>query len=421
MRLLGRTVDGVLVRFVGSTVLWQGSRFVGSVVAARALSPDVFGVWNVLNLLLIYGGLSNLGILNGMGREIPFLEGQGRIRERVLTERVAFFGNAFGAGLFAVVALLVFAVGGVWRDYGEFRFLVIGVLIVQQVNTYALFRLRSARQFLVMARVNAWMAGIHVVSCIAGVLAYGLSGFIIAQIPAPLFAATWVLNRAEYKPGWAFDKRTLQRLLSVGLPIMLAGFVFSLLSTVDRWVILGALDERSLGFYSISIMTFTAMTLIPRVVSDQFYPEMAYDFGRLEQRRELWKTVLRQTKVGVWSVAPLVMVTFFALDPLVRIFLPKYVEGIDAARCILLGVIGVALSGGAANFLNVTGLQQWYLLIQIIMLAAIAGAAWVLVGVAGITGVAIAFGGGLLVYGTLLLLLVRQLTHLRRGAQHASE
>jgi O-antigen/teichoic acid export membrane protein len=54
-----------------SSILYQGSRFVVNLGVAKILGPSTYGLWNMLNLILLYGSVIHLGVINAMNRDVP--------------------------------------------------------------------------------------------------------------------------------------------------------------------------------------------------------------------------------------------------------------------------------------------------------------------------------------------------------------
>ena len=50
-------------------------RFIVALIAARKLGPATWGTWQLLYLILAYSSFIPLGVINGMNREIPVLNG----------------------------------------------------------------------------------------------------------------------------------------------------------------------------------------------------------------------------------------------------------------------------------------------------------------------------------------------------------
>src|SRR5215468_4368144 len=53
----------------------------GSALAFRWIDPASMGVWHTLLLLSSYLAIARLGVINGMGRDLPFAMGRGDVEE----------------------------------------------------------------------------------------------------------------------------------------------------------------------------------------------------------------------------------------------------------------------------------------------------------------------------------------------------
>jgi O-antigen/teichoic acid export membrane protein len=137
------------------------------------------------------------------------------------------------------------------------------------------------------------------------------------------------------------------------------------MATVDRWIILVFLGIESLGQYAVAILTMGALTMIPQVLSQQFYPRMALEFGKSGSSQRLIRMIINQSCLAFVVTLPMVMITYILLPILVPVFLPLYVPGIVPARIILIGIALIPLAGGVANFLNTVGKQFYYLVNQL--------------------------------------------------------
>jgi len=69
------------ILFSFSTILYQGSRFLTSFFGAEILGPSIFGLWNMLSLILTYGYIAHLGVINAMNRDVPLFKGKGNLKK----------------------------------------------------------------------------------------------------------------------------------------------------------------------------------------------------------------------------------------------------------------------------------------------------------------------------------------------------
>ena len=92
--------------------------------------------------------------------------------------------------------------------------------------------------------------------------------------------------------------RSHDDLVSVGFPIMLAGLLFGLLTTIDRWLILIYLDRVQVGYYGIVGITVSGLLLLPGIVSQQYYPRLAFAYGAGRGGEALLALASRQSLIS---------------------------------------------------------------------------------------------------------------------------
>ena len=348
--------------FAASTVLLQGSRFAVNLFAAERLGPERFGFWYVLNLALAYGGLAHLGVINAMNRDVPVFRGKGN------AERVRLI-QGVSAGVLLVstaVAGLVMVVSLAFLEHVPRAPLaaLIALFIVTQPYLLLQVYLKSDGQFGRLSFQQLLFALLFPLSVVPLTIGYGLSGFISGQALVTLLISLFVLRTWTFHLRPVFNVQETLRLVRVGLPIMLVGLMYTLLTTADRWVITAFLDVQRLGYYSLAIMVLGVLSLIPMVVAQQMYPRMAEAWGRTSDAGDVLRWALRQTGMALAFTAPLVLVLYFAAPPLIEAFLPAYTEGVAPVKIILFGPLFLALSGGFANLLNTLDKQVYYLAVQ---------------------------------------------------------
>ena len=351
------------VLFTVSTVALQASRFGVNLIAARQLGPETFGFWYILNLALAYGGLAHLGVVNGMNRDVPVFRGRGDAAKvqliQSVTVAVLLVTTAVsGVALFVGLALWE---GGAPRP----ALLALAALfVVTQPYLFLQMYLKSDGRFTHLSFQQLAFALLFPVGVIPFTSFYGLSGFIMGQTLVTLVVVLATVRAWTFNLKPVVDFREVWRLVRVGLPIMLVGLMYTLLTTADRWVITAFLDVQQLGYYSLAIMVLGVLSLVPMVVSQQMYPRMAEAWGRTKAVAEVRGWALKQVGAATAVTLPLTALLYFAAPPLVRHFLPAYVPGIVALKIILLGPLFLALSGGFANLLNTLDKQVYYLYVQ---------------------------------------------------------
>ena len=386
--------------FGSSSVAVQASRVGSGLVVAALLGPTEWGTWYLLNLVVAYGALTQLGALNGMNREVPAARGVGDEDEARDLRRAALGTLLVTTG--SVVAMLsvlaLFAPLGVAPGL----ILLMGVLLMgHQLYGYAVTSLRATVRFTTVSRLQFASAVLYPAFGIFGAWSYGLQGFIMGQALtyAILVGFSGFSNAVLVRP--LFDLRRARALVRIGFPIMMVGLVHTLFATVDRWVIASRLGTESLGYYSLAIMALGAVGLLPQVIAQQYYPRLAFAWSARHDPNELRTMAAQQRRFTFLVVVPVVAVTALVVPSAVRTWLPSFEPGVPALLVTMLVPVVTSIGQGYGGVLHVLDRQRWYL--AMIGAAAVVnlGLSVVLVGPYGLVGVAVAT---LVAFGFLSLL-----------------
>lgn len=400
-----------LAAFAAGTLFLQGGRLALNVVAAGRLGPEAFGTWTLFVLLVLYSNFLSLGITNGAGRQVPYLLGAAKEHEAARAEDVTLFCTAISAGLAASIAFvigpLIFEGGA-----GKVAFVVlfgISVLLqqfflLQQVLLRSRFRYRPAALQQLILGIATIAVGLPLL------LGFGLVGLAAGQVVVYLGALILAGRMLARIPRLTWHRGIARGLAAVGLPIMLAGLVFGLLTTIDRWLVVTFLGRVQLGFYGLVGIAVSGMLLLPGIVSQQYYPRMAFAYGAGRGGRDLLRLVAQQSRVSGAIVAAGASVTAVASVVGIPRFLPEYQQAILPIVIVMIGLVAYGLGSACGDLLNVIGAQRRYLAIQSFALVTTVGLSLLLLaGGTGIVGVAIATTVSMTIYSTQLIVAATRL------------
>jgi len=329
-----------------STGAYQVSRLIVTLVAARWIGPEGFGVWNVLYLFLLYGVLVTLGVPSGMNREVPMLKGKGREDLAHLAANVALWFVLVTSLIGAFATVLILCSGLITKISTASLIAMGGLFLIWSVYQYFQMRLRSTIRFRQMTIQQFMFAGLFPLIVLPMTKSFELSGFIGGQALVAFLAILLIYRISSFQIEFQFDWSILRRLMKIGFPIMSAGLLFALLTSIDRWVILRYNGVEALGQYTLAILSVSILSLLPAVISQQLYPRMAFLYGSTGVKRSLLPIVLRQSLASMSVTFPLIAVAFLLMPFFVETFLPDYAAGIRAARIVLVGLAFLPLAGG---------------------------------------------------------------------------
>ena len=368
--VLGVAISGESARYTAGVLVFQGSRLAVNLIAAAVLGPAIFGSWVLISLVIQYSSMVSLGVPNGMGREVPIDLGAGRETAAIRAEATALTATlALGVAGGVVVGLGLLVFGGPGLDDAVVALVVGAAVLSQQGFLLGQMLLRSRLAFATAAILMVVVGGITLLGGLA-LLPLGVVGLAASQALAQAagLGVALRLGPPTPRPGW--DADVARRLIGIGLPLMLAGIAFLVLTTIDRWLVLAFLGSEALGVYGIVGLAVSAPLVVVAIISQQAYPRLAFALGAGRPGSEILAMARRQSRIAFGIGMAVVLAVGTAGWFGIPVFLPEY----DAARVPLLlaliGVLAYAASSGDANVLTTIGAQKEYLVIQV---AAIGG------------------------------------------------
>ena len=275
-----------------------------------------------------------------------------------------------GASLAALVVLACsFLPGQVSTVALGLRVMAI-VLILQQAYTYHRTVLRSYNQFGELGRQQVLSGVLGAVLSIALVMALGFEGRLIAGFMTAAAILLYAVRRNPWRPVPKFNASVSWSLMRVGVPIIISGFVLSLVTTVDRLVVITFLDATQLGYLGLGLMLTNLVSLIPGMASQVLYPRITYHFGNTGKNVAALRSYVLKPPMILSSFLPLMIgPVYLALPFVIRVFLPDYTPGITSARIIVIGIFFYSVLGLTDYFLVTIGKLKQYVFIGCTALA----------------------------------------------------
>lgn len=354
-------VSNVFGVYAGSSILATGITMIAGLLTARFVEPSALGLFNGMGLVLAYAPIAQFGVINGLNRELPFFIGRGnkaRAEELASTTQAwaIVVGSLFSSCLTAVSAWHAFR--GNWTLASGWLSYALGVFILFFATSYLRATYRTSGDFkklaiVQLARASFLLMGVALVHWFRF---YGLClRYSLAAVAALILL--WIWRPIRVAPRLNFGD--FKHLLSIGLPIFLVGLFYSWWTAFDKTLVLNYMGTEGLGLYAIALLTGTSLILIPQAVSQITYPRMAEQYGRTRKIGDLI-SITKRPILLMACVCPFFVVAGWFLVPLiVKILLPKYVSGIQAAQWTLIAT-STKVFLPVANIFNVTRNQIPY-------------------------------------------------------------
>ncbi|MBY0505761.1 MAG: hypothetical protein K2X03_17735 [Bryobacteraceae bacterium] len=360
-----------------------------SVLVLRILGPTTMGIWKTVMVIYMTGDFLRLGISKGMSMRLPAFAGQGREDEierdlrsagaYILMAGLAFAAILLGASFFAANASYALALR-----------LMAAVMLLAQPHQY-LRELAGARQRFALRGRELMLAGaVDLLGAVVLSYCFGLAGIGVATIVGIAFPV-WYLWREQpdaFRMGC--EPARVKILMATGIPISLADSMFGLLRYLDLLLLTPILGPTMAGYYAVSMMInefsiFIANFGVSQVISSHLLKE----YGRVGCVKSV--VVFYEAPIRLFSylLPPLLAIGTLWVGPVVRLVLPQYAAGIEAAAITVWGVFFLSIHCAVTPFFRAAERFGMVLRLLAVMLAVTSLAQWlVLTNGGGLCGAA---------------------------------
>lgn len=331
LRRPGGTLQSV-VHLVSGNVTAGLITMVASILVARWTDPRDMGIWNAALLVSIYSPTLQLGVINGLNRELPYLIGSDNYDRAIRMAEAAYAW----VWLLVVLSITCGAAAAVWfwvvhKPTLALTSLAISIVVLSSwpilyftatYRTHADFG-RLARNTVISATAGVGLALL--------VWRFHFHGLLLrAALVAVLGAVVLSWKRPmRVKPRWGTSQ--LIHLARIGLPIWFVGQLGAFFMSFDRLVLVRSTEV--LGYFTIAIQAGTFARIVPVAFATVMYPKMAKHYGETHCAMDLWKLARRAAFAAAATGLAVGICGWLILPPFVHFILPRYSPGISAARC----------------------------------------------------------------------------------------
>lgn len=358
----------------GGNYVAMALSMVGGVLLGRLVAPATLGLYNGIGLALGYAPFLQLGILNGLNRELPYYVGKGdrqRVEELAAAAQAwaLIVGGMVGLALLGVAAWQL-ARGERWQAAGWFTNAILAVFLFYN-TCYLQCTYRTAHDFARLAWVSVAQSvvGLGLLALVAWLSFYGLClrALLIGAIGT---AMLFYWRPVRVGPKWNIGH--LKHLLVIGAPIFGVGQLYAWWFVINSTLVLKFAGVEGMGLYAMVNMACSAIELIPSAVSQVVYPRMAEQFGRSHSLPELLRLAWKPMIITAAGLIPVIAVAWWSVGPVVHLVIPAYAAAVPAMQWGLL-MSFVGSFAPVCNVFNVIRRQGLYVVAILLGMAAFGG------------------------------------------------
>jgi O-antigen/teichoic acid export membrane protein len=337
---------------VGASVAGRFLRFVKVLAVARLLSPESYGAFAALTVLINYSQFLELGGSTAAFRDLAAALGRGDAREagraasRMATLKLAA-SLLLGAGALAAAFW-----PGVPPPLRQGLLALPAIAVSSALLNQALLQLQAEGRAHEYGRVTVGAAASDLVLCAGLTAAWGLPGLLAAAAVSPLGALGWAWHRRALALPATLGASVLRRYLKTGLPLVAISLVDQSLLSVDQLLVMGFLSLRHLGLYNVAFVLAEAVRTLGTAAATVLGPRLLREHARAGGRIEALRLHTLQPVIVYARALPLPLALLwigggFALSR----FYPAYAEAVRPMQLLLLGAGFLVVLGGVTTFL----------------------------------------------------------------------
>jgi O-antigen/teichoic acid export membrane protein len=354
-------LKSVFLKYLSSTVSGSVVGIFSGFFTYRYIEPDKLGIWSLFVVIEVYATFTRLGVINGLGRELPYLLGvQKNDLAKDYASTALLYSLVSNLLLLLIIPFLFLTdVLSIDNRFYFFSFIVILFrLLFTSYSSYLSVTFRTSKNFNDLSNIQ-FILIIVKISSLALVVFYGFWGLLIREFLLSLFEVVLLHRKRPIEVAPRFNKHHFISLIKVGFPLFLVSYIAGFVDTFPRLFLIRYGTIEQLGLFSPVLVMLGTALLLPNAIGSYMYPKMSYEYGLNNKKSNLWKTVKLTSLISFVSGLLIFLLVFFLADYIKFIF-PKYVETIPYIK---MGSFALLFIGYRAAGLSFSVLKSWNVMI----------------------------------------------------------
>jgi len=294
-----------------------------SLTAIKVIGPEKLGLWQAALVIKPFISFMQLGIIQGLGRELPLNMGKGN---HSLVNKFAATTQTLTA-IYTSICLIVTIIIAFNIESNTLLILTVGIYISTTfVDGYLSSTYRSSQNFIVISNIYIIVALLQLLF-IPVIFYFNFEGYLIIILILSMVESILLIIFRPIKVDFYFSWIHYKKLLSVGFRIYILAYLRNIPDTFGKLFILYFGSTTLLGLTAPSNAILTGFSLFPASIIKYIYPRMTYEFGLTSDKLILWKHAKKILLIfSGLSILGILLSIFFPW--LINVFFTKYIEAI---------------------------------------------------------------------------------------------
>lgn len=333
-----------IVHFSGSNLYRHFLGLLTSLFRPMALGPELYGLWNLLNITTNYGTYLHLGSRTSMRYAIPKLRSREEHALIEQTKGTVITGTMLINGFIACILIAIAGFGDYTGASQHGLILFALILVLSCFYEHSISELKGEQNFLLVSQANYVRYSLNFVLTAALIFQFQFYGAVAALLLS-IVLSTLFLGRGYSltRPG-RFDLTLFIQQVKFGWPIVILDVVTLLLRSIDKLLIALYIGTHALGLYAIATMILGPLMNIPAASREVVEQALMFKGDTLSQKKLLNDFFFKPLRYTAYLMPVLIGVACLVLPGFIQIALADYRDAILATQILLTGSYFLALS-----------------------------------------------------------------------------
>jgi O-antigen/teichoic acid export membrane protein len=350
-------LDLTFFRYLSSSIFGSIISLVTGFFTYRYIEPSLLGIGALFSILEVYSTFSRLGIINGLGRELPYLLGKNKYDEakKIASTALGYsiISNSF---LFVIVPVFIYNFEFDSNNSSHLYSLIVIIfrVLFSSYTNYLSVTFRTGESFINLSKIQNVLSGIKLLS-LPLVIYWGFYGLLLRELILSLLEMLFFHIKRPLKVEVGLEKDSFLSLIKVGFPLFLVSYLVSIIETFPRLYIAKFGTISDLGLFSPVIIILGIAVILPNSIASYMYPKMSYEFGQHANKTKLWNVVKFTALISLLSSVPMCVVVYFVADQVTWLF-PKYSATVPYLKISAFSLLFIGYKSSGLTF---SVLKSW--------------------------------------------------------------
>lgn len=361
MDLKKQAISGMFWVFI-DTFLLKGISFLGTILLARILSPEDFGLIAMISVIVVIGVIVvDSGLTSSLIRNV---------KNDSIDYSTVFYTNVF---LSLILYLCFYLLAPIIADFYNQKTLISIIRIysicffcsgLSSVQTAILIKKMEFKKIAYL-NIPGSILGI-LIGLLMGYYGFGVWSIVGMYVSTQLIQMLTLWIGSDWRPRLEFSKEKLKYHYSFGFKLFVSSMVTSVLSNIYNVVIGKFYSLKTTGYFDrANMLTQYPVTILTQIIGKVTFPLMSGIQEEKDRLREIFKKLVGFT---FFVTAP-VMIGFSAVSkPLIYLILgDDWLPAVPVIEILSIGGVFVTLQALNVNILKIYGRSDLILFAEILL------------------------------------------------------